>query len=148
MHAVDSAIGVVLLIGGGFALYGGGHIWHAANDRSNPAQQPGKHWETLVVLLLFLAGIGLGAGMALTGFFAGFFNYMIVGYVPVWLIIGLLAGIWALVDLMLRHDWTRTPILVGITAAMIAIPAAPAIANGSVHGHAPQVTSVTRTHRG
>jgi hypothetical protein len=133
---MNDVIGVSLLIGGGFALWFGGHIWHGAKENQK------KHWLASVVLLLILAGLGIAGGASLLGFL-GFLGKE-AGAFPLWLIVALAAGIWLLVDLVMRHGWTRTPVLAFITAAMIAVPVAPALTAHQAHTQGPQLTSVSR----
>jgi hypothetical protein len=133
---MNDVIGVSLLIGGGFALWFAGHIWHGASGNQQ------KHWKASVVLLVVLAGLGIAGGGSVLGFL-GFFNKE-AGVFPVWLILALVAGIWLLVDLVMRHGWTRTPVLGFITAAMIAVPVAPAFTAHQAHLQGTQVTSVSR----
>jgi hypothetical protein len=144
MHtALNSAAGVSLIVIGGLATWGAFHVWHA---KMKDAQK--GWWKELLTFLIIAAGLCLGGGFSLV---AGLdFLYTKVGWVPVWLIIATVFGIWFIVDLVLRHGWTRTPIIGLVTAAMIAVPIAPpafaaATSNGTQHA---QVASVTRHGRG
>jgi hypothetical protein len=144
MHtALSSAAGVSLIVIGGLATWGAFHVWHAKLK----ATQKGW-WKELLTVLIVVAGLCLGGGFSLV---AGLdFLYIKVGIVPVWLIAATVFGIWFVIDLVLRHGWTRTPIIGLVAAAMIAVPIAPpAFAAATSHGpqHA-QVASVTRHGRG
>lgn len=140
MHtALSSAAGVSLIVAGGLATWGAFHVWHAKRKDA----QKGL-WKELLTALIVAAGLCLGGGFSLV---AGLdFLYIKVGWVPVWLIIAIVFGIWFVIDLVLRHDWTRTAIVGLVASAMIAVPIAPP-AFAAATSHSPQhvqVASVTR----
>jgi hypothetical protein len=138
---VNEAVGATMIVAGGAALWLAGHLWHA-HDKA----RANIFWKGVIVLLVVMAGFGVGGGAS--AFFRIGLLFFSLGFVPMWLVLALITGIWLLVDLIKRHDWTRTPVLGFITAALIAVPAAgPALsAATSPHHQGPQVTSVT--HRG
>ena len=130
------ALGLTLLVAGGAFLWAAMHVWHAAK-----ADKGKKVWRGLLIVLIVLGGLGIGGGFSLLLGLA--FLYIEVGFVPLWVVLVLVSGIWFVVDLAKRHDWTRTTILGFVTALLIAVPAAPPMmASAVAHGHQlPQVTS-------
>jgi hypothetical protein len=139
---MDKAVGLTLLVVGAAFLWGGGHVWHAAEeDKDKPA------WKQTLIALVVLGGLGIGGGLSLLLHLA--FLYAKIGFAPLWIALALFTGIWLVVDLVKRHHWTRTTALGFVTAMLIAVPIAPpAIASAVSHGHQlPQVTSITTHHK-
>lgn len=144
---MDKAIAATMLLAGIGLLWLAGQVWHGKHERRGNGEQAQKVWKEGVVLLVTLAGFGIGGGLSVL--FGLHFLNIEVGFVPVWLIIGFVLGAWALVDLVMRHHWSRTPVLVFLAAALIAVPAAPAAIGKFTSGHqVPSLTSVTRHHGG
>jgi hypothetical protein len=135
-------LGLTLLVAGGGFLWWGGNVWHAAKrDKAKMG------WKILLITLVVLGGLGIGGGLSLLLGLA--FLYIKVGWVSLWVIPAIITGVTLLMDLVKRHDWTRTTILGFITAMLIAVPIAPPLLAAAVaHGHhLPQVTSVTTHHK-
>lgn len=130
-----------MIVGGAAALWLAAQLWHAHDGK-----KARSGWKGLIVLLVVAAGFGIAGG--LSAFTSFSWLYFSLGFVPLWLVLALIAGIWFLVDVIKRHDWTRTPVLGFVTAALIAVPAAQPALAAMTHGHrVPQVVSVTH-HRG
>lgn len=137
---MNKAVAVTILIAGGFALWGAIHVWHG---KKGGQRQDQSGWKQAVIVLVVLAGLGIGGG--LSGLFGLSFLYTKLGFVPLWLVLAAGTGVWFIVDLLIRHAWSRTPLLGFLTAALIAIPVAPPALGAMTHGHqVPQVTSYRR----
>jgi hypothetical protein len=148
--------GLTLLVAGGGCLWFAIHLWHAKRKKNKagpgaPGQQAARNsqdgWHEAVIVLLLLAGLGIGGGGSLL---VGLnFFYIKVGFAPLWSILAAAPGIWFLVDLVARRHWTRTSVMAFLTAAVIAVPIAPPALSAATHGQqAPQTVSVTHKHKG
>lgn len=140
---MDKVIGATLLVAGAVLVWAAIHMWHIKKEENDPH----AGWRAGVVMLLVLAGLGLGGGASLLEGLS--FLFVKVGAVPAWAMLAFFTGIWFLFDLIARHAWTRTPLLGFVTAMMIAVPVTPPALGAAMHQHqVPQVVSVTRHHNG
>ena len=140
---MDKAAAGIMIVAGGACLWAAFHVWHAKKG-GNAAGQAG--WHELIIILLVLAGLGLGGGLSL---FLGlnFLYVKVLGIAPLWLPLALFFGIWWIADVVLRRAWTRTSVMGFFMALLIAVPVAPPALAAATHGHAPtHVISVT--HKG